>query len=207
MSSRSGLRARRESEAKRAFFEAAMALFKEKGVEATSVEEIAERAGYSRATFFNHFGAKAGVFRYYGQTLAEQVENVLDGSPAAPSAIEGIRRILFALAREADARKEDLRLVFAHSVGDADYLRAPTPARRRVLETLEGLLARAQEEGSVRADRNARELTFHVFGLYQSTIFAVVWDEARASNMMESVWDLLLDGLAGPGRPRDGGAA
>lgn len=44
------------------FQEAALELFQLHGYEHTSVEEIARVAGYSRATFFNHFATKADVF-------------------------------------------------------------------------------------------------------------------------------------------------
>lgn len=79
-----GLRERKNAEVKAAFFEAAMALFRQKGIEQTSVDEIAERAGFSRATYFNHFGTKKGVLRYYGQQLQERMEELL--ADAAPDA-------------------------------------------------------------------------------------------------------------------------
>jgi AcrR family transcriptional regulator len=47
---------------------AAGALFVEQGYEGTTIAEIADRAGVSRATVFWHFGDKAGLFR---ESLAE----------------------------------------------------------------------------------------------------------------------------------------
>ena len=59
------LRSRKLADARRALFEAAMELFRERGFDETTVEEIAARAGFSRATFFNHFGSKAAVLGYF----------------------------------------------------------------------------------------------------------------------------------------------
>ena len=74
----SGLRQNKKIRVKRELYLAAMELFRQKGFDETSVEEIAEQAGYSRATFFNHFGSKQGVLRFYGQRLQERVEELLD---------------------------------------------------------------------------------------------------------------------------------
>ena len=41
--------------------EAATELFLERGYQATSIDDIASRAGVSRATFFNYFGGKVDV--------------------------------------------------------------------------------------------------------------------------------------------------
>ncbi|MFC4335932.1 TetR/AcrR family transcriptional regulator [Salininema proteolyticum] len=55
---------RRQSEAKRAaVLDAAEALFVSDGYEVTSVDAIAERAGVSKRTVYDHFGDKQNLFR------------------------------------------------------------------------------------------------------------------------------------------------
>jgi len=192
-----GLRERKDGEVKRAFFEAAMELFREKGFDATSVDEIAEKVGYSRATFFNHFGSKNGVFRYYGQDLSQGVERLLARTDPALSPLERTRRILLSMAREADARREDLKVIFFHSLTDPDYLLGPTDARKRIADVVKGLMVEAQEAGLVRTDLSAEALAFHVLSLYHSAIFALVWDLGDAGSTMESAWQFLLTGVSG----------
>ena len=51
--------------------QAATALFLEQGYEQTTVAEVAERAGVSRATVFWHFSDKAGLFREAFNRLVE----------------------------------------------------------------------------------------------------------------------------------------
>ena len=197
MGSRTGLRARRDAEARRAFFEAAMELFREKGVDRTSVEEIAEKAGYSRATFFNHFGTKKGILRYYGQSLSEGVESLLAEADSSLSSLEQIHRVLLSLAREADSRKEDLKVVFFHSLTDPDYLMGPTAARTRIGQVLSDLVRKAQEEGLARRDLPPREMAFHILSLYHSAIFSLAWDLGDAESTMESAWRFMLTGVCG----------
>ena len=82
MTPKRGLREKKNVAVKQAFFDAAMYLFRKQGFEKTSVDEIAERAGFSRATFFNHFGTKQGVLRHYGQHIQSRVERLIsDADP------------------------------------------------------------------------------------------------------------------------------
>lgn len=192
-----GLREQKEAEVKRAFFQVAMELFREKGFDATSVGEIAAKAGYSRATFFNHFGTKKGVFRYYGQSLSRAVEKLLTMGDLPRSPLERIREILLSMAREADSRKEDLRVVFLHSLNDPDYLLGPTVARKRITDAVTDLIKEAQIQGSARTDIPAQVLAFHTLSLYHSAVFALVWNLGDAETTMESAWKFLLTGVTG----------
>ncbi|WP_204762081.1 TetR/AcrR family transcriptional regulator [Lentzea nigeriaca] len=60
------------------------ALFAEKGFEATSIEEIAHRAGVSKPVVYEHFGGKEGIYAVVVdremQRLMDQIVEALDGS-------------------------------------------------------------------------------------------------------------------------------
>jgi AcrR family transcriptional regulator len=58
-------RFRREQEIRRRILEAAIACFLEKGYEATTIDEIAERADVARATVFNHYAEKQELLTAY----------------------------------------------------------------------------------------------------------------------------------------------
>ena len=92
-----GLRARRVAETRRAIGEAAIELFVDKGFAATTLDDIAERAGVSRRSIFNYFPTKqAAAFPDHEQRLAWLIAELAaldDVSYAAAAAvvIEGVR--------------------------------------------------------------------------------------------------------------------
>ncbi|MDQ1135370.1 AcrR family transcriptional regulator [Microbacterium sp. SORGH_AS 1204] len=67
---------------------AALALFVERGFEATTVPDIVERAGVTRRTFFRHFGDKREVF-FNGDEIPRLATEMLAAAPAdmAPFAV------------------------------------------------------------------------------------------------------------------------
>ncbi len=60
--SMAGTRAARQAQTRAALLDAAAALFVERGLQGTSVEAIAERAGYTRGAFYSNFSTKDEVF-------------------------------------------------------------------------------------------------------------------------------------------------
>jgi len=58
----------------------ARALFAEKGFEATSIEEIAARAGVSKPVVYEHFGGKEGI---YAVVVDRETRKLLDGITSA----------------------------------------------------------------------------------------------------------------------------
>jgi len=197
MSNSKGLRFKKSMEVKQAFFDAAMALFRENGFEETSVDEIAERAGYSRATFFNHFGTKKGVLRFYGDDIHRQVQESVEnmGPDAAP--LHVLKEILLIMAHETEAHRQDLLLVFRYSIKDPDYMTNPTSARRAILNLVTSLLQKAQKAGEIRSDLPAFELAFHVMALYQGAALAVMAGLVEADRSITSIWTFLQGGMTG----------
>jgi len=191
------LRTRKLAGARRALFEAAMELFRERGFDETSVEEIAARAGFSRATFFNHFGSKAAVLRYFGEHVTGVMEATLAAARPGTPPLERLRRVLLAMAREAEGSREDWRIVFTYSLRDPDFLVVPTPARRRFVETVAGLLAEAQELGQARKDLGATEQAAQVVALYKFAVMSVVVEGLSAKAAIATAWRFAEGGIHG----------
>jgi len=201
VASTQGLRERKNVEVKRALYTAAMDLFRQKGFDETSIDEIAERAGFSRATFFNHFGAKQGVLRHYGQELQNLVEQLIVRADPASDPVGLIREVVLMMAREAEEHLEEVKLIYAHSIRDPDYLFDPTPARKRVWEILTELVGEGQRRGQIRMDLPAHELALHIFSLYQGVVLAIVTGLGAAESLLNSVWQFTLGGIKGDDSP------
>jgi AcrR family transcriptional regulator len=77
-----GLRGRKKERTRAAIRDAALELFAERGYEATTVDQIAERAEVSKATFFRYFATKGEViFTSEGYRL-EPLGDAIAGRPA-----------------------------------------------------------------------------------------------------------------------------
>lgn len=109
-----------ERPAKERLTEAAFALFEERGYERTTVDEITERAGVSRATFFRTFRAKEDViFPDHDEVLAA-IRSRLAGSTQQTALV---------------AVAEAARLVLLHYLGEGDL----ALARYRLTRTVPAL--------------------------------------------------------------------
>lgn len=89
---------------------AAFELFHERGFEQTTVNDIAERAGVDKRTFYRHFGDKREALFTDGDQMRDfLVEAVREGDPGAPFAA-----VLAAFDQAADKIFSD-RLAFART--------------------------------------------------------------------------------------------
>lgn len=197
MSQPQGLRERKNAEAKRALHAAAMELFREKGFDETSVDEIVERAGFSRATFFNHFGAKQRVLRYYGHEVLKRVEDLIGKADPATSPLGLIQDVVAMMVGEAEAHREELRLIYTHSMRDPEYLFDATPARKRIFELFKELVTEAGERGEVRRDLPAEAIALHILFVYQGVVLALITGMGRSDSLLHSAWQLILGGING----------
>lgn len=89
-------RPRRSS--KRTLEEAAAELFLEQTYAGTTVDQIAQRAGVSRNTFFNYFGSKADVLWVDFDETIEHLADELNASDASESVMDAVRNAIVRVA-------------------------------------------------------------------------------------------------------------
>lgn len=188
----------RYQDARRRLYEAAIRLFRTKGFDATTADDIAAEAGLSRATFFNHFGNKSAVLRFFGQDLEEQVCTLLAGRKPGTAPLDELRRILLAMAAAAEAQRDNLKIVLIHSLENGTYFSEPTPARVKILECITGLIAEAQANGEARSDLAARALAVQLMALYNHAIAAILFSNQTHRTAIARAWEFALGGLNGP---------
>jgi AcrR family transcriptional regulator len=178
-----GLRERNRRTQRGAILDAARALFREHGVGAVTMAEVADRASVARATVFNHFGSKYAlveaiteeVHAYYRLML----ENAL-AETAAPTPL--LVRSLFdlmGLGIEEDRRfyREVFREIAKIQIG-LDEGGAGERARQASLDLLSRLLLRGQARRELRDDFRAEELASAFDSLSIGTINHWLFDDA-----------------------------
>jgi AcrR family transcriptional regulator len=98
-----GLRERKRQETLRRITDAGICLFIDKGIDATTIDEIASKAGISRRTFFHYFVSKDDILlslqKGMGETIAARVRHA--GDTLSP--IDAIRDAVIGVCAEVPA--------------------------------------------------------------------------------------------------------
>src|SRR6478736_1696918 len=79
-----------EPDARGRLAQAAMELYSEKGFDATTVAEIAERAGLTERTFFRHFADKREVLFAGSDVLQDALVTAMQLAPAAAPPLDQV---------------------------------------------------------------------------------------------------------------------
>lgn len=110
--STSGRVGRPKASSRETLAEAACELFLENGFEATSIADIASRAGVSRSSFFNYFASKSDIL-WAGLDERLAALEVRLGSEEPAEASDGVRSAVGAIA--ADFAPDSLALAIVHA--------------------------------------------------------------------------------------------
>ncbi|MGE0709050.1 MAG: TetR family transcriptional regulator [Planctomycetota bacterium] len=128
-------RARHKAAVREALVQASRALFRARGFEATTVDEIAAAAGVSRRTFFRYFAGKdAVVFPYAEERLALFEGLLAPRGKERPFAT--LRRACRAMAEHFVAHEDELRWQHELIEGSASLLAFEQRLDRRWEEAL-----------------------------------------------------------------------
>jgi AcrR family transcriptional regulator len=141
-------RARRREQGRQRVFRAAVELFVERGFDATTMEDIAERADVARATVFNYFQRKTAFLdewsaaRRRAAMAAVRAEH-LDDDPLP----EILDRYMVELARMSIRTRPETVALMGAAVNSTNVLDDPPLGQELAM-----FVARARGRGEVRAD-------------------------------------------------------
>lgn len=171
-----GLRERKKLELRERILDAATTLIAERGLQATRIDEIAERVDISQTTFFNYFRAKADLVDALLARLLDLMDAVLDDAAASGApAPEQLRAVFHA---SADLKERQQRLV-RDLISEA--VRSPgrgSGSMERLRATVGGIVAAGQAAGEIRTDLPADVLADAVVALYSGVALRWNTDES-----------------------------
>jgi AcrR family transcriptional regulator len=166
-------RERKKEETKERIFKAAVALFKHKGVEATTVEEICDKADVAKGTFFNYFPRKEAVFGYLTEEWLAQAEERTAEILARPGRVRGEFIAMFAEFAGFYEEEPGLAKYVVQEWMRDQYSGTDEMCLRWDALTL-GVIRTLQRNGEVRADEAAERLHGVIHTVYQGTILEYV---------------------------------
>lgn len=160
---------------------AAFPLFEARGFDAVTMEEIAAAADVARGTLYNHFPVKEAVLAHWIHlqlardlgALAAEVE-AQRGFPARLGALLG------ASAAWCSSHRRYLPPYLRHRMTCAAPEREPAPAGTDLATAFRALIAAAQADGELRADRPAAQLAAFLHHLYLAALLRWLADERLA---------------------------
>lgn len=101
--------------------DAATELFIENTYARTTIDQITTRAGVSRATFFNYFGAKSDLLWFEVDRVIDSLREACAEASASGN-LDSVRDVVLALAAGFDERRVPLALTQSEVMGAADEI-------------------------------------------------------------------------------------
>jgi AcrR family transcriptional regulator len=192
-----GRHGRRRRENRRRILLAAMELFTERGIDAVTVEEIAERADVARGTVFNHFSTKEILCQCMGELQVEMLEEaVKDGRIAGPSAGEKIAQAMRLMAEFPGRNAEQCRALLTRILASMTPGELPEH-RLQVFAMFESWVVEGQQSGEFRSDVPPCELAGFMMGLhFQATLlWAYGFAHGPLADYLTRSLQLALEGI------------
>jgi AcrR family transcriptional regulator len=172
---------------------AAWALFAAEGYEATTVDEIAARAGVSRRTFFRYFSSKEDVAVGTSDSFAEEFLAAFRARPAREAPLEALRHALREMVLDRTAEPAEMRAIIRLLRESPTVRRAMLARNARMEERLAKLLAE-RLRADARRDPTPALVAFVARAL-MDTAFNVWYDQqpADVGAMVDDLFRRLRD--------------
>jgi AcrR family transcriptional regulator len=167
---------RRKRETRDRIFCAALALFRDKGPDATTVAEIADRADIGKGTFFTYYPTKECVFADVNRQIVGDMEAEIDA--VAGRRFELRMRAFFTPGIRWHASNPSLsRHMLAAFMRDTAYMRADVESRTRLQARLGRELTAARKTGEISRTIDLRTAATAIVGAYYGSLG--VWHVAE----------------------------
>ena len=188
-----GRSVRRRDNAER-LFDAAMQLAQQHGYQSITADEICQKAGVGRATFFRIYKTKSGLLREFNRRLAAVIEQRVEQSQG-----DAIAKLLTVADEIAQAWQRG-GAVLAAMV--SDFIGSPSPGsfhwvHQEIFDLVVGIVVQGRAAGQLRTSLQSEQLASLI--LHQINIAiaeAGMSGEKNLQPLARSVLEHLLNGVA-----------
>lgn len=172
-----GLRARKKRACRQQILRAARKLFVARGYERTTVDEIAETADVSKATFFNYFSAKSTLLVELAAEVEERFQRLIDYERKRDCSTQERLVGFFAVSAQLILQTEDFTRSLLLEASSGFLRPAEQPERlSKMLRSLEELLREGVAHGDVRTDYPIDLIVQMVAGAYNQVLLSWLAD-------------------------------
>lgn len=157
-----------------ALVEAALALFDEKGVEATSVDEITTTAAVAKGTFYVHFQRKQDILLEQAARLVTELQHdpdIAEPDPDPAVALGALADRLASIMTPRTVRGRAIREI----IGNREQWLRVLGDRPTLAKIIRPIMERGQATGALRTDLSTARLAHGLTILWLDTIIG--WSE------------------------------
>ena len=194
------LRENRKKELKEEIYHQSIRLFKERGYENVTVEEITTTCGIAKGTFYNYFPHKEHILLHLGEAQFEVLEESIArhaGEKDLPQYLRLIFKDLMArVYQEPDLLKETLLEIIRCSLLEMELKSSIATLGKHLVPIIEVAI----QNGQIRPDWKANQISDLLIGIYFHTI--ITWlaqpEAGDLYTIFSDYFDLLWLGLKQP---------
>lgn len=199
-------RERKKEETRSNIIQNALELFRAKGFNETSMEEIAEGADISKGTLYNYFESKESLLSAYIQAtiidFGEEMEDILQNHRGIESRLRMLldfKHVLFGKDLELTAIYLSYRMqtLFSSPLSDSPLSNPLVSAQRSGLENvILKIISEAQQNGEIRSDLSSLLLarSFQLMTVQYFLFCRSIDDSAETEQLREQLIKLFLNG-------------
>ena len=197
MQAPTGRRERQKLERRERIFDAAIALFRERGFDSVTVVQITDRADVAKGTFFNYYESKSDVLLEFGRRLSLGMLDYAKGLKGDDPR-ELVRRFFARMARQARAEREVFDIVIQKVASEPLFQAAHARGRSALVDLLREFLERGVASGIVEASVDLELAAELIRDVWVSTVRSWVASGHGFSlgRRVEAKHDLVFRGLS-----------
>lgn len=172
--------------------QAAIEVFREKGIEKTKVSDIVKAAGIAQGTFYLYFPSRLSVMPAIAKVMVEKIIAAInDGiSKQEPFAkqLEKVVDIVFSLTKE---YRDVFALIYA-GITQTEHMKEWENIYAPYYEWMNHFLVEAQQQGTIRASLNTTRSSKLIIGLVESAAEQIyLYDDSEEETIRLQKLELL----------------
>jgi AcrR family transcriptional regulator len=192
------LRGERKIQLKEQIFVQAMKLFKEKGFDQVTVEEITTACGVAKGTFYNYFPKKEAVLLHLSETQMESVRTSSLNHTNVKDPKERLTLLFRDLFARYAAHPDMIRLMVSEMVRSPQLMKEEMKASQQFQELLVIQLHELQQIGQLAKHLVCSDIADLLVGIYFHTL--MIWASSEPNTLdIESLFlrhfDIIWEGI------------
>lgn len=193
------LRAERKKELKEQIFLQAIQLFKEKGYEAVTVQEIVSVCGIAKGTFFNYFSRKDDILLYLGTSQLEKLTKQLNHYHYIENPKELILVLLGDLLKRLTEHSELMKLVVMEIMKSSYLVENEYNSIQKLQKSIESIVEQAKINGTLQSEHETPIIASSIISTYFQTLLS--WslqhsEEKDIEALFEKHLDIVWKGIS-----------